>query len=399
MLAPADPADRSETLERCRLRKMAKSAHAYVRGNTALFYEWLAVADLAKDVPNGPSLWICGDCHVGNLGPIADAEGKVDIQIRDLDQTVIGNPAHDLIRLALSLASAARGSDLPGVATAHIVEAMIDGYARALEDRRGPDEAFQPELVQSVRRRAIGRRWKHLARERIENTDPRIPLGRRFWSLTEDERAQLETLFEQPDMNALLLRLSKRQSSKRVRLLDAAYWVKGCSSLGQGRFAAVAEVEGATGRSLALIDFKAAGPSVAPTARGAKMPKDGGLRVVAGAKALSPNLGERMLSVRLLGQPYVARELKPQDLKIEISQFTRPEAVKAAFYLAHVVGRAHARQLDNHDRIEWARQLRGEAFGSLDAPPWLWRTVVKLMARHEAAYLEHCRRFALAETA
>jgi uncharacterized protein (DUF2252 family) len=26
------------------------------------------------------------------------------IQIRDLDQTVIGNPAHDLIRLGLSLA-------------------------------------------------------------------------------------------------------------------------------------------------------------------------------------------------------------------------------------------------------------------------------------------------------
>jgi uncharacterized protein (DUF2252 family) len=48
------------------------------------------------------------------MGPLADAKGRVDIQIRDLDQTVIGNPAHDLIRLGLSLASAARGSDLPG---------------------------------------------------------------------------------------------------------------------------------------------------------------------------------------------------------------------------------------------------------------------------------------------
>ena len=37
-------------------------------------------------------MWICGDCHLGNLGPIADGEGKVDIQIRDLDQTVIGKP-------------------------------------------------------------------------------------------------------------------------------------------------------------------------------------------------------------------------------------------------------------------------------------------------------------------
>ena len=66
-------------------------------------------------IPEGPPVWICGDCHVGNLGPLSDKAGRVRIHIRDLDQTVIGNPAHDLVRLALSLASAARGSDLPGV--------------------------------------------------------------------------------------------------------------------------------------------------------------------------------------------------------------------------------------------------------------------------------------------
>ena len=41
---------------------------------------------------------------MGNLGPVANPEGDVEIQIRNLDQTVIGNPAHDLIRLGLSLA-------------------------------------------------------------------------------------------------------------------------------------------------------------------------------------------------------------------------------------------------------------------------------------------------------
>jgi len=79
--------------------KMARSAHAYVRGSTAKFYEWLESCDRVR-LPDGPPVWICGDCHVGNLGPVADVEGQVEIQIRDLDQTVIGNPAHDLIRLA-----------------------------------------------------------------------------------------------------------------------------------------------------------------------------------------------------------------------------------------------------------------------------------------------------------
>ena len=110
--------------------KMTQSAHAYVRGSTTKFYEWLGVS--RGKLPDGPPIWICGDCHIGNLGPLADAKGRVSIQIRDLDQTVIGNPAHDLIRLGLSLASSARGSDLPGVTTAKIMEELIAGYKAAL---------------------------------------------------------------------------------------------------------------------------------------------------------------------------------------------------------------------------------------------------------------------------
>jgi uncharacterized protein (DUF2252 family) len=112
-------------------------------------------------------LWICGDCHLGNLGPVADAGGRVSIQIRDLDQTVIGNPAHDLIRLGLSLATAARGSDLPGVTTAHIVEHLMDGYDNALGPAEDREWIPAPEPVVAVLKRAFRRRWHHLAEERI----------------------------------------------------------------------------------------------------------------------------------------------------------------------------------------------------------------------------------------
>ena len=123
---------------------MARSAHAYVRGSTVQFYEWLE-AQKRGTLPEGPPVWICGDCHAGNLGPVAGADGRIDIQIRDLDQTVIGNPAHDLIRLALSLATASRGSDLPGVTTARILEQVIEGYQAALrQDADTIDDA--PEL-------------------------------------------------------------------------------------------------------------------------------------------------------------------------------------------------------------------------------------------------------------
>src|SRR4051812_12316037 len=102
--------DRSQELNLIRRRKMARSVHAYVRGSTQKFYEWLEKCP--AQVPAGPSVWICGDCHVGNLGAIADTKGRVRVEIRDFDQTVIGNPAHDIIRLGLSLAAAARSADL-----------------------------------------------------------------------------------------------------------------------------------------------------------------------------------------------------------------------------------------------------------------------------------------------
>jgi uncharacterized protein (DUF2252 family) len=72
------PDDRQRILTQTRNLKMAQSAHAYVRGSTVKFYEWLESSSRGK-LPEGPLVWICGDCHVGNLGPLADAKGHVGI--------------------------------------------------------------------------------------------------------------------------------------------------------------------------------------------------------------------------------------------------------------------------------------------------------------------------------
>ena len=125
------------------------------------------------------------------------------------------------------------------------------------------------------------------------------------------------------------------------------------------------------------------------------MPADHAKRVVAGARALSPFLGRRMLADRLLGRPVVIRELTPQDLKLEIETLTHDEARRAAHYLALVVGRAHVRQMDGPTKAAWRAELARNHSRTLDAPSWLWSAIVELIQSHEAAYLDHCRRFAL----
>lgn len=390
------PNTRATVLEHRRRTKMARSAHAYVRGNTLKFYEWLEASSGDK-LPQGPSIWICGDCHAGNLGPVANAEGRVEIQIRDLDQTVLGNPAHDLIRLGLSLATAARGSDLPGVTTALMMEQMVDGYRKSIAaPGRALVEHEDAASVRTVLRTSMKRGWRHLAEERIEDVTPHIPLGERFWALSDEERAAIDATFAQEDVVKLITCLKQRRDDSKVRVLDAAYWMKGCSSLGRLRYAVLLGIGRKREETFCLVDLKEAIKAAAPAAPDAAMPEDHAQRVVTGACNLSPHLGDRMLPIRFMRHSVFLRELMPQDLKLEMEQLTRDEAVASARYLASVVGKAHGRQMDQSTRRAWAAELGRNQSKTLDAPGWMWRSVVELIASHETAYLDHCRRYAMA---
>ena len=385
------PADRVAALSSKQTLKMARSAHAYVRGSTIQFYEWLE-AQKRGTLPEGPPVWICGDCHAGNLGPVAGMDGRIEIQIRDLDQTVIGNPAHDLIRLALSLATASRGSDLPGVTTARILEQVIEGYQAALrQDADTIDDA--PDSIRLVMKQSVARSWKALAKERLENQKPTIPLGAKFWPLTRSEREAIDKLFEAPSLHHLATSLRSRDDDAHVEVVDAAYWMKGCSSLGLLRYAVLLGIGKGKKRDLALIDVKEAIKAAAPRYAGGKMPRDNGERVVEGANHLSPHLGKRMVAGSIEDRSVFIRELLPQDLKIEIEGLTVEDAMKAASFMAGVVGKAHSRQLDRDARQRWTKELERHRSKTLDAPNWLWSSVVELIGRHEVAYLEHCRKF------
>jgi uncharacterized protein (DUF2252 family) len=387
------PVDRSRVLAACRQAKMAGSAHAYVRGNTLKFYEWLR-ENSSRTLPEGPSIWICGDCHVGNIGPLADSKGKIEIQIRDLDQTVLGNPAHDLVRLALSLATAARGSDLPGVTVVKMMEQMIDGYEQALRTPRAAPKVKGDGLdpIRAVLDQSRHRRWHHLAEERIEDVKPEIPLGKRFWALEKRERTAIERLFQDKSISSKILEFKDKKAGTKVAVVDAAYWMKGCSSLGRLRYAILLGIEKGRDRSYCLIDLKEATSAAAPQSKMSVM--NDAQRVVTGAAQLSPNLGRRMLPVRMMNRDLVMRELMPQDLKFDLDRLTQDQAVAAARYLAGVVGKAHGRQMDAKTRASWLAKLKRQHSKSLEAPSWLWSSVTALIAEHETAYLEHCRQYA-----
>lgn len=390
------PDEREAKLTAHRNQKMARSVQAFVRGNTIQFYKWL---EGAKDgtLPEGPEIWIGGDCHVGNLGPVANVQGKIDVQIRDLDQTVIGNPAHDLIRLGLSLATAARDSDLSGVVTARMMEQLMEGYEKCFEENMDETEEFpSPDTVKVTIKEAARRSWKDLARERVEDTTPQLPLGKTFWPISKEERKAIEKVFEVKNLFCHITSTGIGNEKTAVKILDAAYWIKGCSSLGKLRYAVLLDAQTEGGKTKrGLIDIKEAVKAAAPIRPGARMPQINGERVVEGARHLSPYLGDRMAAADVLGRSVFIRELLPQDMKVEIRKLPQEEAGKVARYLGMVVGNAHARQMDRVVRKLWKKELQRNRAKTLETPSWLWSSIVELVASHEGAYLEHCRKNAL----
>ena len=276
----------------------------------------------------------------------------------------------------------------------------MEGYEKAFEpDFHEEIDLEQPKSIRSSILQSTSANWKTLANERIEDEKPTIPLGKRFWSVSAQESREISSLFDQEEMRRIATMLRSRADDSSVEVVDAAYWVKGCSSLGRLRYAVLLRLgaKNKEKRAYCLMDIKEAIDAAAPRAAGVQMPSEQSQRVVEGARHLSPHIGKRMLATTMLGKSVFVRELLPQDLNPKIRQLSRDEAMGMAEYLAAVVGKAHSRQMDAETRKEWQAQLSRNRSKTLDAPTWLWTSIVELLAIHESAYLEHCRKYALAE--
>jgi uncharacterized protein (DUF2252 family) len=217
-----------------------------------------------------------------------------------------------------------------------------------------------------------------------------------LWPLSSKERREIEQLFDTEPIRKLVTGLHQRASDDPISVADAAYWVKGCSSLGRLRYAVLVKVgkkkKGTQG--FCLIDIKEAALAQAPKTPGKAMPRDHAERIVLGACNLSPFLGERMVPSRLCDRPVIIRELRPQDLKIELSKISQEEAIEAAHFLGEIIGKAHGRQMTVAQRKQWIFVLKRNQHKRINTPPWLWTSVVDLMSVHERAYLDHCKEHA-----
>jgi uncharacterized protein (DUF2252 family) len=170
------------------------------------------------------------------------------------------------------------------------------------------------------------------------------------WEFTE-----LAALVAREDIRLMIACLRRRHSDP-VKLMDAAYWVKGCSSLGRLRYALLVQVGHRRNAGLYLIDAKEAVKSAAPGVADKSMPKDNSLRVIAGAKALAPISATGWLRAALARLVWCCGNLRRMILK-RSKPAAFKEAASLAAYLGDVVGLAHGRQMDKQTCTAWRNEL------------------------------------------
>lgn len=397
---PLLPAETSAKLHALRDRKMAVCLHAFVRGSAELFYSTIEDHAQTHPIPPAPPVWVSGDGHAENIGAIQSATpGVARLALNDLDCAVVGEPAFDLVRLALSMSVATMQLGRAGADVLGSARAVVEGYLAAQQDHGALElpkrlEKLLDHASKETRAVLLDKRApkKHGVR--------RFAIGERYLALEPDTRAALaEALATSKGLAAIV----GAEVGAPIEIVDLAFRVAGTGSLGCFRAAALVRVRpDDDDDALVLVDVKEAMAAPTPRARDGATPTNDAERIVEAATTLWGPLagldGDRahppMARLEFKDHSLAMRVLRPQEDKLAVDTLTAEESAPVARALGHVVGRSHGEQLSARDRKALTAAIGGDVAG---VSRWLEPLLARLVGPHATAYLEHVARVAADE--
>jgi hypothetical protein len=196
--------------------RMQSDLFAFLRGT---YYRWAQLFPVVTtDARDAPRVLAVGDLHVDSFGTWRDAEGRLVWGVDDFDNAYPLPYTNDLIRLAAS-AAIARDAGLVDIKPRDACDAIIDGYISTLRQGGSPF--------------ILAESHEHLEKLGIEDIKP----PRRFW----DRLREWPTVRHPPPsaIRALNALVPGPITHRTIVRREA-----GLGSLGQPRFAMIAECDG-----------------------------------------------------------------------------------------------------------------------------------------------------------
>jgi uncharacterized protein (DUF2252 family) len=352
--------------------RMRRSAHAFFRGCSPLFYELLAARSERMPILAGAG-YVVGDMHLENVGAYRGESGAVVFDLNDFDDATTGPWQADVLRLAVSTLLAARGLRRSGTDALRATEAMAAGWRAGVEGEAAP--VLPRELARLVRR-AEQRTDEQLFAGRAPETEGRRSFvrGERYVDLSPDLQVRVSALV---DAYALALGTRARRTAQ-WRVGDAAWRVAGTGSLGVIRIAVVVSRSGHADRLIELKEARSSAVRGAFTASGPE-PEDRAEAVVEAARALVADPPRHLAAIS--GPPsFVGRRLFPQEDKLSVDASVE-SMEEVARRVGWTVGRAHRRGARDAPATPWSDR---DLSGILDE-------AVELAGLFESVYLAYCR--------
>ena len=362
-----------------KVKRMAESPLAYLRGTVPLYYGLLAEHPELAEGPAGEG-WLVGDAHLENFGAFrsADADGteSVVFDVNDFDEAIVGPFRWDVVRLLTSVILAGRELGSDGRQSVALCSAILGGYGRALfsSERLGTAPPPVLRLLEKVDQRS----HKDLLAQRTE----RAAGGRRFLrgdhyedlapDLVPKARAAFQRYVERLDPSRSLARA-------HFEIDDVAFRIAGCGSLGGLRIAVLTQGKGNVDNNW-VFDMKAEGmPSAQALLEVSDQEPAERVRSATQECLAHP---PRMMGTSDLDElSLFVRRLLPQEDKLDLLHLGADELPALAQYLGALLGRAHARGAKSLPKQSWTR-------AELTV---LTDHAIVIAGLHEAAYLAMCR--------
>jgi uncharacterized protein (DUF2252 family) len=306
--------DRIPRLVRIKYERMAQDAFCFFRGSDHLFasrWERLRPPDV------GPSILICGDLHLENVGAYRTDDGEFLYDLNDFDEALVGPCSLDVVRCTTSILLAAQLWKFTPVQAMRTVLTYLDRYrltvtrslttghvgAVSLGTGRGP-------IWRLLGKAARGNQGEFLARL-VTGAGPGsrriIRKADRFRSVGSKWHGRVSEAVERYG--------EARDRAEEFKVLDVASRVAGIGSLGLRRFVVLVEGSGTPAGNRILDIKEVRSPSLLGCVD-AGQPGGAGneaIRTVEAQRWLQSRPAVGLGVIELDGQMYRMRELIPDE--------------------------------------------------------------------------------------
>jgi uncharacterized protein (DUF2252 family) len=352
-------ARRNAELVRFKVARMAEGPFAFFRGTFHLFARDVldrSLIPLPLFSGAGVEMDLVGDLHAENYGAFKADDGDVHYDVNDFDETTRGRFDFDVCRLTTSWVLAAQEQKAPLAGAVRValagVEAYTDTVHRLVKKGKGADvdvRAAVPcgcrPLDELLAAAAAARRPVFIdSLTELHQGQRRLRRTVHYFNLPDEERARAVRLLA----DYLKKRGEEKNAGDQYAVEDVCGRVAGIGSMGRFRWVVLVAGKGSEAARNVLLEFKEARPSAYDLYRGRDTDPTA-LRARAARVIEVQRLSQAAVN-RHLGYAedaelsFQARELGPQDQRIEATAWRTPELAECvAAMQAQILARIHAR--------------------------------------------------------